>query len=175
METDRLVLRDWKDSDLEPFSDLNCDPCVMEFFPSVLQRAESDQLAGVIRNKIKTNGWGFWAVEVKNSADFIGFVGLNNVKQTLPFAPCVEIGWRLAHSHWGKGYATEAANAVLEYASVILGLDSVVSFTAKINERSQAVMRRIGMDTDGYEFYHRDVPNESNLSRHVLFKINFRE
>ncbi|MCP4261239.1 MAG: GNAT family N-acetyltransferase [Ketobacter sp.] len=173
METERLILRNWKDEDLEPFADLNSDARVMEFFPSVLAREESDQLAEVIRNKIQMNGWGPWAVELKTTGEFIGVVGLQKSKSNLPFFPCVEVAWRLASAHWHKGYATEAAKASLNYASSVLNLTEVVSFTAKINVRSQAVMKKIGMCSDGYEFNHPDVPFDSPLCRHVLYKISF--
>ena len=173
METDRLILRDWKDEDLAPFADLNGDPGVMEYFPSVLTREESDDLASAIRNKIKIEGWGPWAVELKATGEFIGVVGLQKSESNLPFYPCVEVAWRLSSKHWNKGYATEAAKASLNYASSVLNLKEVVSFTAKLNVRSQTVMKKIGMCSDGYEFDHPGVPSDSPLCRHVLYKISF--
>lgn len=173
METDRLILRDWKDEDLAPFADLNGDPGVMEYFPSVLTREESDDLASAIRNKIKIEGWGPWAVELKATGEFIGVVGLQKSESNLPFYPCVEVAWRLSSKHWNKGYATEAAKASLNYASSVLNLKEVVSFTAKLNVRSQTVMKKIGMCSDGYEFDHPDVTIDSPLCRHVLYKISF--
>ena len=173
METDRLILRNWKDEDLEPFADLNGDPDVMEFFPNVLSRAQSDQLAGTIRDKIELEGWGPWAVELKATGEFIGVVGLQRSESNLPFHPCVEVAWRLARKHWNKGYASEAAKASLNYASSVLNLTDVVSFTAKANVRSQTVMKKIGMCSDGYEFDHPGVPSDSPLCRHVLYKISF--
>ena len=173
METNRLLLRNWKDDDLEHFAKLNADPDVMEFFPSILSKSDSDLLAQEIRKKIQIEGWGPWAVELKSSGEFIGVVGLQKTENTFQFAPCVEVAWRLAKPYWGKGYATEAAIASLNYASNVLKLTQVVSFTATINTRSQAVMRKIGMNTDGYEFYHPGVSSDSQLCRHILYKIDF--
>ena len=172
METERLLLRNWKDEDLEGFARLNADPDVMEFFPSVLTKEESNLLAQKIRSRIDAEGWGAWAVELKLSGEFIGVVGLQRTGSKLPFSPGVEIAWRLAKPYWGKGYATEAALASLYYASNVLKLTQVVSFTAVINKRSQAVMTKIGMYSDGFEFDHPDVPIDSPLSRHVLYKID---
>lgn len=173
METDRLILRDWTDDDLEPFAKLNADPEVMEYFPNVLSRSDSDKLALAIRNKIRIEGWGPWAVELKSSGEFIGVVGLQKTNVALPFSPSVEVAWRLAKAYWGNGYATEAATASLSYASDILNIKQVVSFTAKLNSRSQAVMRKIGMYSDGYEFNHPGIPINNQLCRHVLYKIEF--
>lgn len=172
LETKRLILRDWKDSDLEPFAELNANPDVMAYFPSVLSKSESDHLALTIRNKIESEGWGPWAVELKTTQQFIGVVGLQRVDVNLPVAPGVEIAWRLAKSHWGRGYATEAAKASLEYATDVLKVDQVISFTATLNTRSQAVMKKIGMQTDGTEFDHPSIPSEHPLCRHVLYTIN---
>ncbi|MBE96624.1 GNAT family N-acetyltransferase [Marinobacter sp.] len=100
-QTERLRLRQWRDSDLEPFAALNADPKVMEFFPKPLSGHASNEMAGTIRSLIKQRGWGFWAVEVKGVEPFIGFCGLHIPVATLPFSPCVEIGWRLSFAHWG--------------------------------------------------------------------------
>lgn len=173
METDRLLLRVWKESDLEIFARLNADPEVMEFFPRVLSREESDALGRKLCSEVEIQGWGPWAVELKSSGEFIGVVGLQKTEFGLPFSPCVEVAWRLDKQYWGNGYATEAAIASLEYASKVLKLAQVVSFTALINTRSQAVMRKIGMYTDDYKFDHPGVPTGSQLCRHVLYKIDF--
>ena len=113
--TARLRLRPWRDEDLPAFAALNADPRVMEHFPGTLGRAESDALAGRIRDHFEARGFGLWAVEVSGGAAFIGFVGLAVPPFAAHFTPCVEIGWRLAAEHWGKGYATEAAAAALDH------------------------------------------------------------
>ncbi len=165
------MLRDWCIADYGPFADLNADPRVMEHFPSVLSRNESDKLAADIQRRIEENGWGFWAVEEKETGRFIGFVGLNQPQLQLPFTPCVEVGWRLAKEYWGKGYATEAGRKAIEYAFEFLNLPEVVAFTATKNVRSQAVMARLGMTNAHENFDHPAVPIESGLREHVLFRI----
>jgi 3-dehydroquinate dehydratase/shikimate dehydrogenase len=143
----------------------------MEFFPSILSREESDQLASRITSKMELNGWGMWAVSVPEAADFIGFIGLNRVDFQAPFTPAVEVGWRLAYDYWGKGYATEGARACLKYGFETLRLGEIVSFTAVPNGRSRAVMERIGMHRDPKDdFDHPRVPEGNWLRRHVLYR-----
>ena len=173
--TKRLLLRKWQESDLVPFYKLNSNPKVMEFFPKALTKNESDGLAKDIQKKLIQNRWGIWAVEEKQSGNFIGFVGLNQPKTELPFTPCIEIAWRLAEEYWGKGYATEAAKKSLEYAFNNLPVNEVVSFTAKINERSEAVMQRLGMTNTQRNFNHPEVPPHSLLYEHVLYKITTKQ
>lgn len=172
LETNRLILRSWKPEDYEPFFQLNSDPEVMEFFPKPLSREESDQLANKASGLIKKNGWGFWACELKESSEFIGFVGLNRPDYDLPFGSCVEIGWRVAKKFWKKGYATEAAVAAMIYAFDVLELDEVVSFAVKNNDKSTSVMKRLGMIDTQNNFEHPKVPEGSSLREHVLYKIN---
>lgn len=172
IKTNRLVLRSWKDSDLAPFCRMCADQDVMRFFPSVLTRQESIEMAQKIRSLINERGWGFWAVEVPGCSEFIGFVGLHMPKATLPFSPCVEVGWRLSKEFWGQGYATEAAKASIEYGFTELKLDEIVAFTAAINSPSIKVMERIGMANTGLDFEHPDVPASSALRHHVLYKIS---
>ena len=170
LSTPRLRLRPWRESDLAPFAALNADPAVMEHFPSVLAREESDAMARRIMARIEERGWGNWAVEVAGGEPFIGFTGLSAPAFEAHFTPCVEVGWRLARSAWGKGYATEAARAALAYGFGELGLAEIVSFTALSNRRSMAVMERIGMRRDG-EFDHPKLDAASPLRRHVLYRI----
>jgi len=172
LETKRLILRQWNKEDLEAFSLLNADPEVMEFFPKVLSRKESNAMAEKIKNLISDRGWGFWAVEVKNESAFIGFVGLNEPHYDLPFNPCVEIGWRLAKKYWSKGYATEAGSASLEFAFDQLNLDEVYSFATVHNIKSQAVMERLRLKNTMSNFNHPAIPKDSPLREHVLYKID---
>src|SRR6516164_6481701 len=115
LSTPRLHLRLWRDEDLPAFAAMNADPTVMEFFPRPLDRAESDAVVARIRDHFARLGFGLWAVEAPGVADFIGFVGLAVPRFEAHFTPCVEIGWRLAFEYWRRGYATEAARAVLEF------------------------------------------------------------
>jgi RimJ/RimL family protein N-acetyltransferase len=171
IETKRLILRQWQDEDYSEFAALNADASVMEFFPRALTHQESDELADRIRSLIEQRGWGFWALELKEKSEFIGFTGLHIPKSILPFSPCVEIGWRLAKRYWGYGYAPEAAREALGVAFNNLQLDEVVSFTSVHNLKSQSVMRKIGMENTNENFLHPDISSDSLLKEHVLFKI----
>lgn len=171
IETPRLLLRQWQDHDYEPFAALNADPRVMEFFPEPLSQMQSDRMADRIRGLIGQRGWGFWAVEVPGIAPFIGFVGLHKPSAELPCSPCVEVGWRLAAAYWGKGYASEAAAAALRAGFEQLELPEIVSFTAVLNQRSQAVMQRIGMRHCGEFFDHPALVEGHRLQRHILYRL----
>lgn len=172
LETARLVLRQWSDADLAPFAAINADPRVMEHFPAPLDRAASDALAARWREMFAEHGLGMWAVAEKDGAAFIGFVGLSIPAFDAHFTPCVETGWRLGTSWWGKGYATEAAEAALAFGFDRIGLDEIVAYTAAPNARSQAVMRRLGMRHDpADDFDHPLLPPGHRLQRHVLYRI----
>jgi len=142
----------------------------MEFLPSVLAREESDAFAARIRRGLAERGWGLWAVEVRGGAPFAGYVGLEIPGADLPVSPCVEVGWRLAVEHWGRGYATEAARAALEHGFGALGLHEIVSFTSTGNRRSRAVMERLGMRPAG-TFEHPRLPAGSPLRPHVVYRL----
>ena len=167
IRTERLLLRRWTDADRGPFAALNADPVVMEHFPAPLTRAESDAFADRVEAGFAERGWGLWAVEAPEG--FVGFTGLSVPAFEADFLPAVEVGWRLARSAWGRGYATEAASAALRYAFTDLGLESVVGFTATTNTRSERVMQRVGMRRLG-EFDHPALPEGSRLRRHVLYR-----
>ncbi|WP_437193989.1 GNAT family N-acetyltransferase [Planctomicrobium sp. SH527] len=175
VETVRLRLRQWLPSDFEPFADLNADPRVMEFFPSTLSRDASYAAAERWQTLIANQGWGPWAVELRETGTFIGFVGLKEPSPPLHFSPCVEVAWRLAQAYWGKGYATEAANAALKIGFEQLQLNEIVSFTAVINKRSQAVMKRLAMQEAPTTFMHPAVSEESPLSEHCLYRLSRRD
>lgn len=171
IRTERLLLRQWRASDREPFAALNADPRVMEHFPSVLTRAQSDAMAARIEDGLTARGWGLWAVEVVGVAPFVGFIGLATPRFDAPFTPATEVGWRLAAEHWGRGYATEGARAALRHAFEVLGLEEVVSFTVPANVRSRRVMERIGMTRDeADDFDHPGMAADSPLRRHVLYR-----
>jgi len=174
LHTARLRLRPWTAADRAPFAALNADPEVMRHFPAPLSRAESDALADRIAQRMAENGFGLWALEVADTASFIGFAGLNVPQFDMPFAVaggrCLEVGWRLIRAAWGHGYATEAANAALDFAFETLGAPEVVSFTVPANTRSRAVMERLGMRYDG-TFDHPALPAGHALRRHVLYRL----
>jgi len=175
MRTDRLVLRRWRDEDLEPFAALNADAEVMRHFPKMLTRAESDAFVDRIEAAFVADGFGLWAVEVVDGAPFIGFIGLARPNFDAPFTPAVEVGWRLAQSSWGHGYATEGARAALAVAFDEVGLDEVVSMTSTGNTRSQRVMQKLGMYRDPADDF--DHPNIAGgpLKRHILYRLSARD
>jgi RimJ/RimL family protein N-acetyltransferase len=172
LKTPRLILRQWRDSDLAPFAELNADPEVMRYFPAVLTRAESDASAERLRAELDEQGWGLWALEVPGVARFIGFVGLDRVRFEAHFTPAIEVGWRLERRSWGRGYATEAARAALRFAFEELRCPEVVSFTALANAPSRRVMERLGMTHDpADDFDHPAVP-DGPLLRHALYRCS---
>ncbi|MBS0626364.1 MAG: GNAT family N-acetyltransferase [Verrucomicrobia bacterium] len=171
LETERLILRPWKPEDLDPFAKMCADPRVMEFFPALKSREECASGIKSVMEDFEQYGWGLWAAALAKSGEFIGFIGILHVPFEAPFTPAVEIGWRLAYDHWGKGYATEGALASLKYGFEVVGLEEIVSFTPTQNLRSRAVMEKIGMkrDLEG-DFDHPRVPDGSPLKRHVLYR-----
>jgi RimJ/RimL family protein N-acetyltransferase len=172
-DTDRLRLRQWRESDGAPFAAMAADPQVMKFLLPLPTRTDSDALAARIAARIAERGWGFWAVERKDTGEFIGFTGLNVPMASLPLSPCVEIGWRLSRASWGQGFATEAARGALQVGLERLGFGEIVAFTAEGNLRSAAVMARIGMHEDvAGAFEHPAVPEGHALRRHRLFRID---
>lgn len=171
LTTNRLILRQWKQSDYEPFALMNADSRVMECFPHRLERVVSDEVVDKTRALIKKNGWGFWALELKETGEFIGFTGLHS-PPAIPPSPCVEIGWRLAFDYWGQGLATEAARCALEFGFTELKLEEIVAFTAVPNLRSQALMLRLGMRNTENNFMHPAISSGHPLQEHVLYSIN---
>ena len=171
IETERLYLRQWRASDFAPFAEMNANPEVMEYFPKLLTTSMSNTIAKKCQSLINDNGWGFWAVSLKETDIFIGMVGLNNANADMPFSPAVEIAWRLHNDYWGQGYATEAARASLDFAFVELEIEEVVAFTAVINKRSQLVMERLGMTNTQEDFFHPMLESNHRLAEHVLYKI----
>ncbi|MCB0411830.1 MAG: GNAT family N-acetyltransferase, partial [Bdellovibrionales bacterium] len=172
-ESERLLFRQWQELDRDVFYELNSDSTVMKFFPKPLTRDESDDLIDRTIDIISKSGWGWFAVELKDSKQFIGFIGLAVPLYETHFTPCMEIGWRLHQNFWKKGFATEGAKAVLRFAFENLGKEEIVSFTSKLNLPSVAVMERIGMKRDfGGDFDHPRVEPGHPLRPHLLYRIN---
>jgi RimJ/RimL family protein N-acetyltransferase len=168
----RVCLRRWREEDREPFAAMNSDARVMEFFRSRLSRVESDAMVDRIQKHFSVHDFGLWAIEVPGVAPFIGFAGFDVARFKAHFTPCVEIGWRLAFEHWGHGYATEAARVALGYGFGTLAFSDVVSFTSVANQRSRAVMERLGMRRDPAEdFDYPSFPEGHPLRRHVLYRL----
>ena len=172
LTTERLILRRWYASDREPFACMNADPTVMEFFPKMLSRQQSDLLVQRIEAHFEQYGFGLFAVEFRENAGFIGFVGLNVPAFEANFTPCVEIGWRLAAQYWGHGLATEGAKAMVAYGFQTLALKEIVSFTVPANTRSRRVMEKLGMTHDPVDdFDHPQLPPGHPMRRHVLYRL----
>jgi RimJ/RimL family protein N-acetyltransferase len=172
LETDRLLLRQWRAADREPFAAMNADPVVMRHFPNALTRAESDGFADRITAGIHERGWGLWAVEVRDTGEFAGFIGLQPVNPKMPFAPAVEIGWRLAAAFHGHGYATEGARRTVTYAFETIALPEIVSMTTERNRPSRRVMEKIGMTRDpADDFVHPTVRSDWAERYHVLYRL----
>ncbi|HEY4429274.1 MAG TPA: GNAT family N-acetyltransferase [Solirubrobacteraceae bacterium] len=167
----RLLLRRWREEDLEPLAAMNADPRVMEFFPAPMERYESARMLALVESAFEERGYGLWALEIPGQTPFAGFVGLAPVDVRMPFAPAVEVGWRLAVPFWGRGYATEGGAEAIRFAFEELGLDSLVAFTAAANTRSRRVMERLRMTRDPAEdFRHPGLAGEHPLAPHVLHR-----
>jgi RimJ/RimL family protein N-acetyltransferase len=172
LQSDRLIMRRWRDEDLDPFAALNADPAVMEHIQKVLTREESAGFIDRIEAEFEECGWGLWAVEVKDGAPFIGFVGLHRVPFQVKSSTAIEVGWRLAHEHWGHGYTTEAAERAVRFGYDEAGLLEVLSFTNPANVRSWKVMERIGMVRDpSSDFEHPNVPVGHHLRDHIVYRF----
>jgi len=172
LESERLLLRQWRETDREPWAALCADPEVMEFLGAPRNRETSDAAIDKWRDRISDQGWSFWALEIKQTAEFVGMAGLQVPAEPHPYLPCIEVGWRLARAHWGCGYASEAAMRALRFAFEVLQVPEVIATTAKNNVRSSAVMRRIGMLGPQETFIHPGVREGSLLREHVLYRIS---
>jgi len=167
---EKVALRQWNDSDLEPYAAMNADPEVMRYFPALLTQAESAASMERLRRAIDERGWGLWAVDV--NGDFAGFTGLSVPSFSAHFAPCTEVGWRFRREFWGRGLACRAARRALAFGFESLKLPEIVSFTAAINVRSLKLMERLGLERDrNGDFDHPSIPEGHELRRHVLYRI----
>ena len=170
--TERLILRGWRRADLEPFARMNADASVMEHFPGLLSRRESDAFVRRIEATFRERGYGLWAIERRLDGTFLGFTGLIDQTFEAPFTPAVEVGWRLAAEAWGYGFATEAGREAVRYGFVEAGLDEIVSMTTPANVRSRRVMEKLGMTRDpADDFEHPRVP-PGPLRNHVLYRLS---
>lgn len=172
IETPRLILRPWRDEDLEPWFAMNSDPRVMEFFVQPYTRDEAERTMALMRRYLERDGYGWWVLERKDDALFAGVIALQDVPFTAPFTPATEVGWRLTHACWGSGYATEGARGALDFAFNERKLHEVVAMTAVVNVRSQRVMQRLGMTHDPRDdFDHPRIEPGHPLNRHVLYRV----
>jgi len=174
LETSRLILRQWRETDVTPFAEMNADPQVMQYFPKTLSYEQSVQMVERIETHFSENGFGLWAVEIKDEAQFVGFIGLSIPQFTAYFTPCIEIGWRLAAPFWNQGYASEGAQAALDFGFTQCNLKEIVAFTVPANIASIRVMEKIGMSyIDNFD--HPVLADGDPLRRHVLYRITKAE
>lgn len=171
IETDRLVLRRWREGDIVPFSKMNCDREVMEYLPKCLSFEETVEFYNRIVAEHNARGYGLYAVELKNESRFIGYVGFHGFDFEAAFSPGIEIGWRLSRKYWNQGYATEAAKACIDYARKHRLFDEIYSFTVVCNHRSERVMQKIGMERQGC-FDHPSLPEGHRLKPHILYRLD---
>lgn len=172
LETDRLILRGFTTADRQPFAAMNADPEVMTYMSRSLDRLASDLFLERIQDRWDADGFGLWAIERRGDGMFLGFAGLSTPAFSAPFTPAVEVGWRLARSTWGHGYATEAGAAALAHGFGVLGLAEIVSFTAVGNERSRRVMERLCMTHDpADDFDYPLVAPGHPVQRQVLYRL----
>lgn len=171
IETERLILRAFRDEDREAFAAINGDPRVGDWLGGAIDRAASDAMLDRINAHILDRGWGLWAAERKLDGRLVGFVGLSTVKaDALPVGPAVEMGWRLAADAWGAGLATEGAKAALDWGFANVDTSEIIAFTAATNVKSRSVMTRIGMSPDPTrDFDHPRLAEDHPLRRHVVF------
>jgi RimJ/RimL family protein N-acetyltransferase len=170
IETPRLILRPWRESDLPLFAEQSADPEVMRLLGGVLTRAESDAYAARVDAHLAEHGFCKWAVEAPGVSSFIGAVGISYVRFQASFTPAVEVAWRLSRRYWGQGYATEAARASIEDGFQRVGLKEIIAITVPHNLASRRVMERLGMTLSG-EFDHPRFPHDHPLCRHVLYRL----
>ena len=172
LRTLRLALRQWRDADVAAFAELSADPAVMEFLWPLGGPGACEAWVARVRAHWREQGFGQWVVEIPGEASFCGVVGLSTIAYHAHFTPAVEVAWRLARAYWGRGYATEAARAALDYGFASLGLTEIVAITVPANQRSRRVMERLGMSRAAQDdFDHPNVP-EGPLKRHVLYRLH---
>ena len=170
LRTERLLLRQWRDDDLDAWAAMNADPEVREFFPETLTRDQAAASLRYFRDELAERGWGWWGVEVQATGELVGMAGLDPVDDEMPFTG-VEAGWRLARAAWGKGYATEAARAVLAYGFEVLDLPEILAVAVAGNERSHAVMRRLGMTHDPADDFEDPTVPPGPLRPSVVYRL----
>jgi RimJ/RimL family protein N-acetyltransferase len=172
IETPRLILRGWRDADLEPWIAMNADPRVTEYLGRTYSREFSESRFWQMREELQRVGYGWWAVEARGGPSFAGVIILREVPFQARFTPAREIGWRFAHDMWGRGYATEGAGAALALAFDRFDWHEVVAMTAEVNTRSRRVMERLGMTYDRRDdFEHPNLAEGHPLRRHALYRI----
>lgn len=170
IQTPRLGLRQWLPSDKSPFAEMNSNPAVMQHFPKILSVSESNELYELLKTHFETYGFTYFAVDELSSGNFIGFIGMKHQTYEAPFTPAIDIGWRLAPRYWGKGYATEGANACMERAYEQFGIARIVSVCTHTNTASERVMIKLGMKKE-MEFEHPKLNAHPQLNPCLVYSV----
>lgn len=172
LETQYLILRQWRETDFDFYANLTSNKEVMKFFPKTLSKEESNNAVRKFSKLLKEKSWGFWAVEEKSSNNFLGYAGLHAPQTKFPFSPCVEIAWRMENEYWENGYVKEAGETILKYAFEEIGLEEIVYFSSIYNHKAEALVCQLGMEKENETFSHPFVEEEHHLSEHYLYKIS---
>lgn len=176
IETERLILRTWKKEDADPYFQINQNPKIIEFIRGPITMEQVNDFISAVNRQSDKHGYTLWAVELKETGELMGFIGLNYIDWESHFTPAVEVGWRLGSQFWGKGYATEGAKASLDYGFKQCGLKEIVSFTVPANIRSIRVMEKIGLKRDvNGDFAHPKLAADHLLSQHILYRLTIDE
>ena len=171
LETEHLILRQWKEEDFFCYAKLTSSTEVMKYFPKTLTREQSNTAARKFMRLLVEKSWGFWAVEEKSSGKFIGYAGLHEPKTQFPFSPCVEIAWRMADKYWDNGYVLELGREILRCSFEVINLEEVVYFSSIHNIKGEEIAKALGMKKEEKNFNHPFVNLEHDLSEHYLYRI----
>jgi RimJ/RimL family protein N-acetyltransferase len=172
IETKRLILSTWKESDAEPYFKINQDPKVIEYLRGPLTMEQVQDFIDTVNACQNKYGYALWAARLRTTGTLIGYIGLNYVDWPAHFTPATEVGWRLGSPYWGQGLATEGALAALDYGFNQCQLTEIVSFTVPANQRSIRVMEKIGLKRDLQgDFAHPKLAANHPLSRHILYRL----
>jgi len=171
LKTVHLLLRQWKEEDLEAYAKLTSSTEVMKYFPKILTGEQSNMAARKFRKLLEEKSWGFWAVEEKSSGKFIGYAGLHAPKTQFPFSPCIEIAWRMQDKYWDNGYVLEAGREIFKASFEVFGLEEIVYFSTLKNLKGEKVARALKMEKEDKNFHHPFVEIEHELSEHYLYRI----
>ena len=175
LETRHLLLRQWKSEDYTLYAELTSNQDVMKFFPHILTKEQSNTAAKKFENLITSRGWGFWAVENKESNKFLGYAGLHVPATKFPFSPCIEIAWRVEDKYWRNGYVLEAGKEILRCSFEDLGLEEIVYFTSVLNHQAEVLMEELGMKNKEENFKHPSMPSGHDIEEHKLYRITKKE
>lgn len=168
--SERLGFRNWIDADIPKMAAINADPEVMEFFPSLQDLSQTQAFIERMQRQYDEKGFTYFATDLLETGEFIGFIGLSVPTFEAEFTPCVDMGWRLDKKYWNNGYATEGAKRCLDYGLTVLQLDAIVAICPEINKRSEAVMEKIGMKKK-FMFNHPLLSDNARLQKCVLYQI----